>query len=407
MSVLFGHPSGSPFSHNAALAHYEANHLEAFCVPWMPTPAELRSLRLVPGLKKFVDRLERRSFPPLSDAPRIEGRLGEWSRLLRRRVLNGWISTEQLAYEANDWLMRTMKRECSRSSVTAIHSYEDCSWWQFQEAKRLDKACIYDMPIGYYPAWEETQNELSRRYSDALPSSGLPSSRYVRPEQKKREMELADVVLAPSSFVKKTIDKFIEKKIAIAPYGVDAEFWRPADDIRDRKGPVQFVYAGQCSVRKGIPLLLEAWKAAGLKGAELKLIGSWHLAERVKRELPNRVTHIGPIGRHELREFYRRSDVFVFPSFFEGFGLVILEAMSCGLPAIATDGTAAPDFIDDGCGKVIPSGDVDALIEALRTFFKERDDLPALSSVVRSKARECSWEKYRRAVSGAVTQWVT
>ena len=46
--------------------------------------------------------------------------------------------------------MRTMARECHRSTVKAVHAYEDCSLWQFLEAKRLGKACIYDMPICYY-----------------------------------------------------------------------------------------------------------------------------------------------------------------------------------------------------------------------------------------------------------------
>ena len=51
--------------------------------------------------------------------------------------------------------MRTMARECHRSTVTAVHAYEDCSLWPFIEAKRLGKACVYDLPTCYYPAWEK------------------------------------------------------------------------------------------------------------------------------------------------------------------------------------------------------------------------------------------------------------
>jgi hypothetical protein len=70
---------------------------------------------------------------------------------------------DALTIEANDWLMHTMTQECRRAAVTAIHAYEDCSFRQFQEAKRLGKACIYDMPIGYYPAWEQIAAELARK----------------------------------------------------------------------------------------------------------------------------------------------------------------------------------------------------------------------------------------------------
>ena len=160
VTVLFGHPSGNPNSHNAALAHFEAHQLEAFCVPWMPSLLTLQLLEHVAPLRPMARRFRRRYFPALADAPKIQGRLGEMRRLIKRGFGRG---DEALSYEANDWLMRTMRRECRRVSVRAVHAYEDCSLWQFQEAKRLGKACIYDMPIGYYPAWEHTQAELARK----------------------------------------------------------------------------------------------------------------------------------------------------------------------------------------------------------------------------------------------------
>src|SRR3989442_6678883 len=97
MSILFGHPCGNPNSHHAALAHLEADRLEAFCVPWMPTPAELRGLHGIPGLSSLVERLKRRSFPPLLGAVRIEGRYAEWLRMVwRAAAATG--NDERLAY---------------------------------------------------------------------------------------------------------------------------------------------------------------------------------------------------------------------------------------------------------------------------------------------------------------------
>jgi glycosyltransferase involved in cell wall biosynthesis len=161
--------------------------------------------------------------------------------------------------------MSTMRRECRRTGVHAVHAYEDCSLWQFQEAKRLGKACIYDMPIGYYPAWEHTEAELARQFSDWLPAGGLSSRRYVRPQQKRQEMELADLVLAPSSFVADTVRAFHPNKLlALAPYGVDLDFWRSR--ARNEGSEVlRFIYAGQISLRKGIPSLLQAWGKAELR----------------------------------------------------------------------------------------------------------------------------------------------
>jgi glycosyltransferase involved in cell wall biosynthesis len=402
MTILFGHPTGSPFSHQAALAHQEAGRLEAFCVPWMPTLGELSWLGKIPPLSAHAARLERRYFQPLASSPKVEGRVGEWARMARRIAGGPW-ADERLSYEANDWLMRTMRRECRRPGVKAVHAYEDCSLWQFEESKRLGKACVYDMPIGYYPAWEETQTRLAAEFSDWLPKGGLPSSRWVRPRQKQREMELADLVLVPGSFVKKTIDDYIEKPTALAPYAVDAGFWHPTDRTRN-DGPLTFLFAGQISIRKGLPVLLKAWRRAGLKDARLELVGMWNLTPSRQRELPAGVSYQGPCSSESLRGIFRQSDVFVFPSFFEGFGLVILEAMACGLPVIATDATAGVDLLDENTGRVFAAGDEDALVDNLRWFADNRDRLPAMGRAARAKAETCTWEQYRWRVGDAVAR---
>lgn len=404
MSILFGHPTGNPNSHHAALAHFEAGRLETFCVPWMPTRVELACLRRIPGLKSLVPRLERRQFAPLARSRTIEGRRREWGRMFKR-IVGGWWADERLSYQANDWLMSTMRRECHRSAVSTVHAYEDCSLWQFEEAKRLGKACIYDMPIGYYPAWEQTQAALARRYADWLPPGGLEASRYVRPEQKVREMELADLVLVPSTFVRRTIEQFTEKKVALAPYGVDLDYWHPGPS-RPSEGRLRFIFAGQCSLRKGIPVLLEAWRAAELKGAQLDLVGSWKFNDVRQRDLPAGVTYRAPMSKTALRHWFRNSDVFVLPSFFEGLALVALEALATGLPVVTTDASGADDVIDDSVGRVISPGDVDALVESLRWFDSHRDRLPAMKRAARAKAETCTWARYRKCVSDAVAPYV-
>lgn len=403
MSILFGHPGGNPNSHQAALAHYESGWLEAFCVPWMPTPGEIALLGRLPGLHSWSARLERRSFSPLLSAPRIEGQAGELWRMVRR-ILMPSFADESLSYQANDWLMHTMKRECHRSAVRSVHSYEDCSQLQFEEAKRLGKACIYDLPIGYYPAWEQKQAELARQYSKWLPPGRRDVSRYLRPEQKKRELALADLVLAPSTFARGTVVGFADKEVAIVPYGVDLDFWSPTEK-RFGSGPLRFVYAGQSSLRKGTPVLIEAWRAAGLADATLELIGPWQLAPSRVAGLPAGVTFHGPVSRGALRERYREADVFVFPSFFEGFGLVLLEAMACGLPAIATECTAGPDVLNNECGQIIEAGNLEALVASLRWFSEHRDELSKMSKAARAAAEKCNWEAYRRRVREATAQF--
>jgi glycosyltransferase involved in cell wall biosynthesis len=401
MTILFGHPTGSPFSHNAALAHFEAGRLECFCVPWMPSVTTLWVLDRIEPLRAMTQRLSRRHFSPLAKAPKIQGRASELRRLLIRAAGRG---DDRLSNEANDWLMRTMTRECRRSRVTAVHAYEDCSLWQFAEAKRLGKACIYDMPIGYYPAWERTQTELAKKYADWLPAV-RPSLKFRR-EQKCKEIDLADLILVPGSFVERTIRNFHpDKVLARASYGVDLGFWNLEKRRREAK-PLRFIYAGQLSLRKGIPSLLDAWEKAALRDAELELVGRWQLAESKRASLPSGVTCQPPCSPQALRDRYRAADIFVFSSFFEGFGLVLLEAMACGLPAIASEATAAPDIMTESCGRLVQTGNLEALVESLRWFNKNREKLPAMSRAARAQAESYSWENYRRRVAEAVAPFV-
>jgi glycosyltransferase involved in cell wall biosynthesis len=369
----------------------------------MPSLPALRVIGQAVPLRPWAQRLGRRSFAPLARAPLIQDRFGEMGRLVKRALGRGG---ETLAYQANDWLMATMARECRRPSVTAVHSYEDCALEQFLAAKHLGKACIYDMPIGYYPAWERTQAELARQFAGWLPAAGPLSDSYVRPQQKRQEMELADLVLAPSNFVAETIRTYHPNKtIALAPYGVNLEYWTPREQVR-RTERLRFLYAGQMSLRKGIPILLEAWEKAELSSAELQLVGAWRLDDRKRAALPRGVVHVPACSPEALRDHYRRADVFVFPSFFEGLGLVLLEAMACGLPAIASAASGAADVLTEACGRTLPRNEVDALVHAFQWFDRNRDKLPAMGRAARARAEQFNWQRYRFAVAEATASFV-
>jgi len=395
MSVLFGHPTGNPPAYNAGLAYYRAGLLESICIPWMPSQATLRLIdRLdIPQLS----RLRRRHFAPLVDAPKTQGRLGEFCRLAARAA--GYDS-DKLAARANEWLMHTMADKMDSARVRAVHAYEDCSLQQFRRAKRLGKACIYGMPTGYFRAWERMRAELDAKYADWVPAQRSDTC-FTPEEQKHEEMELADIVLAASNFTADSIREYYpDKQIVLAPYGVDPQHW-PFIERRVPEGTMTFLYAGQCSILKGTPLLLRAWQAAGLRDARLCLVGGWRLAEQRKAELPLGCTWLGPVSREKLRTLYQQADVFVFPTNFEGFGMVVAEALSCGLPVVTTKGRGGDGLVDDASGRTIPADDLDAMVETLRWFGANRDQIPRLSRGAGAGAARHSWDNYRSRVTAA------
>jgi glycosyltransferase involved in cell wall biosynthesis len=310
---------------------------------------------------------------------------------------------QQVADQGNRWLMRTMARECHRPSVAAIHAYEDCSLWQFKEAKRLGKACIYDLPTCYYPEWKKVHASLQQKYADWIGPDEFPANE-IRLQQKRQEMMLADVVLVASGYVEQTIREHCpDKDIVRAPYGVDVGFWTPSPATRPSR-PLRFIYAGQVSLRKGIPWLLDAWAKADLHDAELTLVGSWSLAKG--KVLPRDVRWIPPCSSEALRDLYWQSDVLVFPSFSDGFGLVLLEAMACGLPVIASEKSVGPEIVTPGCGFLTPPGDLERLVELLRWCNSHRDKLSGMRREARSQAERCTWINYRSLVARAAQKFV-
>jgi glycosyltransferase involved in cell wall biosynthesis len=228
----------------------------------------------------------------------------------------------------------------------------------------------------------------------------------VRPEQKAKELDLADVVLVPSSFVQTTVrEHFPNKAISIAPYGVNSDFWAPASERKPNRA-LTFICAGQICVRKGSPDLLQAWSIADLKDAELHLVGSWNLADERLKALPRNVKWYPPCSAEALRERYRGADVFVFPSYFEGLSLVLLEALACGLPTIASTASGMADLFSGAEGFLLDPGDLDALVSALRWAEANRDQLDKMGAAARRRAELCSWDSYRTRVQDAVRHYL-
>ena len=96
----------------------------------------------------------------------------------------------------------------------------------------------------------------------------------------------------------------------------------------------------------------------------------------------------------KLRIIYDRAGIFLFPSFFEGFGKAFLEAMSRGACVVATRVGGPADVIDDGVdGVLIEPGDAGALAEAALVFMNDGDRARRMSAAAIETARRYSWER--------------
>lgn len=189
------------------------------------------------------------------------------------------------------------------------------------------------------------------------------------------EVLLATDFMVPSNVVK---DSLIycgakESDIRIVPYGVDIEKFA----YRERKilgSKLKLIYVGQVSYRKGIHHLMKI--ASDLQDyIEVDLVGGYSKTDKLYTDyssLPN-VKFSGFVTRDQLAEKYYESDAFVFPTLGEGYGLVVLEAMSCGLPVISSDHAGGNDAVEENInGHVFPAGDDEALKQILLKLYKNR-----------------------------------
>ena len=128
-----------------------------------------------------------------------------------------------------------------------------------------------------------------------------------------------------------------------------------------------------------------------------KLFGDITLPRKVLRRCPETVHFAGRLSPEHVLARYRQADALVFPTLCDGFGMVVTEAFSQGLPVITTPRAGAADLVREGInGFVVPAADPEALARALDWCLSHRADLHAMRVEARATAAGWQWSDYRR-----------
>lgn len=263
--------------------------------------------------------------------------------------------------------------------------WSQISLHSLRAAKRRGIATVLQHPMFHVDAW---QRITRAEYAEQPGYFSLFSAPLVA--RMKREYAEAEHICVPSrSALRSFVDAGIsERKLLHIPFGVDHERFAPASAQRD--GPFRAIYVGRLELQKGLRYLLRAWRKLALPGAELLLCGpALPEIKPVLAEHRDPSIHVvGPVRPDELAERLRQSDVLVFPTLCDGFGMVILEAMASGLPVIATDHSGAPDVVADDCGFIVPPRDDRALAEKLGWLATHRDEARQMGLRARERIEE-------------------
>jgi glycosyltransferase involved in cell wall biosynthesis len=186
-------------------------------------------------------------------------------------------------------------------------------------------------------------------------------------------------------------ERFPEPRYFRIPYHCHLEPFLAAPRRARTDGHVVFLFCGQMIARKGVDLLLTAFQRLG-GGARLLLVGPEAQLPQFLAPLPppvrDRIEYAGFQAPEDLPRFFARADVFVLPSRYDGWGVVMNQALGAGLPIICSDMVGAGrDLVDEEInGLRFPTGNAAALAERMQRFIHQPSLIDSWGKVSRRRA---------------------
>jgi L-malate glycosyltransferase len=178
-------------------------------------------------------------------------------------------------------------------------------------------------------------------------------------------VNIADRITAVSHYTADMVKKDlrITKPIGVIYNGVDEKMFAPSKARNFSNGKIRVFFSGNLTLRKGGYWLPEI---ADRLSADVEIHFTQGLRKKGFVETKKNMVPIGPIPFKNMPDRYREMDILIMPTVREGFGLSIAEAMSCGLPVVASNCSSIPELIDDGKGGYLcPVGDVGAFADKI------------------------------------------
>lgn len=407
MKVLISHPTGNAFSRAAAMGLLKADALAGFSTTVATFPGNVFDrLSAISIFSEFKRRTYDVALQPFTQSSpwRELGRFAATKiglqKLTRHEI--GMFSVDGVYRGIDKGIAGILKTKLINGD--AVYAYEDGALFSFREAKKLDLQCLYDLPIGYWRAARRLLDIERERWPDWVPTLiGFEDSES-KLALKDEELLLADQIFVASTFTAKTLKDYPGKlaPVKVIPYAFPPAYgFRQYAPVKNR--PLKLLFVGSLSQRKGIANLFAAVEMLGNK-VQLTIVGRKASDNcRVLDEALAKHRWIPSLPHDKILELMREHDTLVFPSLFEGFGLVITEAMSQGTPVITTDRTAGPDLITHNeNGWLIEAGSTTALKEAIEELLYHPDKIENAGRAATETAKLRSWEIYGQELAEAI-----
>jgi glycosyltransferase involved in cell wall biosynthesis len=345
---------------------------------WVP---QKHWLRVLPGVKRLSDRFHASLGLAVVRAPNLTMFCFElWQRLLKRR---GWPVNMARNTLFQKFAISKFDKLAMQHEQLALFSYSYAARDLFDEAKRRGwKTLLGQIDPGpeeerIVAAEHERYPKLGSRWQPA------PTEYWAAWRQ---EIDLADVVIVNSEWSKQCLIKegVDERKLEVVPLVYESKRSQNNDAPHAESNHLedvvfQVLFLGQINLRKGIARLIEAMRLLKDKPIHLTLAGPCEIDSSSWADLPN-VVWLGSVPRSEVGRLYDEADVFILPTLSDGYAITQLEALSRGLPVIASAHCGAA--VDEGVnGWILADLEPETIADAItRARAENRKPVSAGSS---------------------------
>jgi glycosyltransferase involved in cell wall biosynthesis len=408
MRVVVSFPGNLMDAQQAARAFYEREALAAFVTGLGFHEKNILRLGKYLG-ERITKELRRRAItevPPnlICYHPSLEPLRTALSRCVKNPIY------ADMAWDALSHRFDNIVGKRHLDGVQAIYAFEYTAKATFEQAGHRGIAKMLAMPSTDSKEFEDIKNREESRFPELRSSRHhYFAERFARRYDRRcTEIALADLIVANSEVTRRSHIRAGADpgKIVAVPLAAPPVIEAVAKPVTVIDRPLLVVWAGNISIGKGAHYFLDAWRALnGGRGAYAQVYGRVGLPERVLRPVPEGIDLMGSVPQVELFAAFEKADILVFPTLADGFGMVVTEAFSRGLPVITTDKAGASDLVEHGRnGMIVPAADSTALTEALLWCLDNRKALYQMRFHALETARRWQWSDYRRLLLTKITE---
>jgi alpha-maltose-1-phosphate synthase len=398
--ILLSH-AGKQHSYHVANALDQLGVLERFV-----TSGYVTSLKLQKYALRTQNAFWSRRFHPELPVGRVEANWRfEIKEQLLMRLSGAGAQVQNAVFARDEYFDSYLSHQLNKYNFSTFWGFQGSSLLSLKAAKTRGKTTVCELSTAHVTAAKSIlleEQRLHPAWADSIDNLAFPTAYESRLENEPHE---ADWVVSASSFTTQTLTEagVASNKIIHLPLGFDAGAipFEPSQIVPYKNRPLKLLFAGRITQRKGVAYLLDAIRSVNSKDIELDLVGHIHGEGRGLLPYKGHYSSKPAVSQSELFQLYRNYDALVLPSVFEGFGLVIVEAMAAGLPVITTPNSIGPDVVEnERNGYLVPVRDSQALAKAILNLAGQSDlQMYEMKLAANKAAMNFTWEKYKNNLS--------